>query len=85
MLINMIGTLESGDKQHWKDYLPTLVHAYNCTKNNVTDFSPYCLMYRCKPRVPIHIKLSLTSPKLKSILIMNLWLDSTSNYGGAMS
>ena len=52
MLLNMIGTLESDDRQHCKDYLPTLVHAYNCTKNNATDFSPYYLMYGCKSRLP---------------------------------
>ena len=43
MLINMIGTLDSDDEQHWKDYLPTLVHAYNCTKNNATDLAPTIL------------------------------------------
>ena len=63
MLINMIGTLQSDDKKHWKDYLPTLVHTYHCTKNNATDFSPYYLMYRCKPRLPIDIKFGMTSPK----------------------
>ena len=31
-LICMIGTLEMKDKQCWKDYLPTLVHVYHCTK-----------------------------------------------------
>ena len=61
MLINMIRTLESNDKQHWKDYLPTLVHAYNCTKNNAVDFSPYYLMYGHKPRLPIDNKFSLLS------------------------
>ena len=62
-LINMIGMLESDDKQHWRDDLPTLVHAFNCTKNNTTDLGPYCLMYGCKPRLPIDKKFSLTSPK----------------------
>ena len=59
----MIGALEYDNKQHWKDYLPTLVHAYNCTKNNPTNFSPYNLMYGCKPRLPIDIKFGLKSPK----------------------
>ena len=40
----MIGTLETKSKQPQKDYFPTLVHVYNCTKNNATDFSPYYLM-----------------------------------------
>ena len=60
-LISMIGTLEAKDKQHWKEYLPTLVHLYNCTKNNATDFSPYYLMYGQKLRLPIDIKFSLAS------------------------
>ena len=62
-LINMIGMLESNEKQHWKDYLHTLVHAYNCTKNNAIDLSLYYLMYGHKPRFPIDIKFGLTSPK----------------------
>ena len=61
----MISTLVSDNKQQWKDYLPTLVHAYNCTKNNATDFSPYYLMYRHKPRLPIGLKFCLRSPKTK--------------------
>ena len=61
--ISMADMLEIKDKQHWKDYLPMLVHAHNCTKNNVTDFSPYHLMYGCKPQLPINIQFSLTSPQ----------------------
>ena len=55
-------------KQHWKDYLPTLVHAYNCTKNNTMDFGPYYLMYRHKPRLSIDIKFHLMSPKTEEHL-----------------
>ena len=62
MLITKISTLGSDDKQHWKYYLPTLVHAYNCTKNNAMDFSPYYLMHRCKPRFPTDIMFGLMSP-----------------------
>ena len=62
-LISMIGTLKAKDKQHWKDYLPTLVHVYNYTKNNAMDFNSYYLMYRWKPRLPIDIRFSLASPK----------------------
>ena len=61
-LISMIGTLETKEKQFWKDYLPTLVHAYNCTKNQAIDFSPYYLMYGQKPRLPWHqVCTNLTS------------------------
>ena len=41
----MISKLETKHKHHCKDYLPMLAYAYNCTKNNATDFSPYYLMY----------------------------------------
>ena len=58
-LISMIDTLETKDRQCWKDYLPTLVHAYNCTKNNATDY----LMHTWKPRLPIDIRFGLASPK----------------------
>ena len=62
-LISMIGTLETKDKHHWKDYLPTLVHAYKYTKNNAMDFSPYYLMHGHKPRLPINTCFGLTSPQ----------------------
>ena len=44
----MIGTLETKDKQHWKDDHPTLVHAYNCTKHCGMDFSPYYFNVQAK-------------------------------------
>ena len=44
-LINMLGTLPEKPKSTWREKIPTLGHAYNCTKNNATGFSPYYLMF----------------------------------------
>lgn len=51
-LLSMLGTLEPEQKQRWKEYVKPLVHAYNCTKNEVTGFTPYELMFGRSPRLP---------------------------------
>ena len=56
-LINMLGTLPEKPKCTWREQVPTLVHAYNCTRNNVTEFSLYYLMFGRKPHLPIDILL----------------------------
>ena len=48
----MITTSETKDKQCLKEYLPTLVQAYNCTKINAMEFSPYYLMYKQETKTP---------------------------------
>ena len=48
-LINMLGTLPGKTKSTWREQVPKLVHAYNCTRNNATDFSLYHLMFGRKP------------------------------------
>ena len=52
-LINILDTLPEKPKSTWREQLPTPVHAYNCTRNNVTDFSLYYLMFGQKPCLPI--------------------------------
>ena len=35
--------------------VPTLVHAYNCTRCTATGFSPYYLMYGQKPQLLVDL------------------------------
>lgn len=58
-LLAMLGTLEEVDKVKWRDYVQPLVHAYNCTKNDTTGFSPYQLMYGRQPNLPIDVAFGL--------------------------
>ncbi|KAI3376048.1 hypothetical protein L3Q82_016579, partial [Scortum barcoo] len=58
-LLGMLGTLKDKEKSHWRDYVKPLTHAYNCTKNDVTGFSPYELMFGRQPRLPVDIVFSL--------------------------
>ena len=39
-LISMIETLWDEDKTHWKDFVLTLVHAFNCMKSNTLNLVP---------------------------------------------
>ena len=46
-------------KSEWKNHIGTLVHAYNCTKILAMGFSPYYLMYRRQPHLPVDVTLGL--------------------------
>ena len=58
-LINMFGTLPKEKRSEWKNHIGTLVHAYNCTQNSTTGFSPYYLMFGRQPHLPVDGALSL--------------------------
>ena len=40
-LFNMLGTLPEKPKITGREQVTTLVHAYNCTRNIATNFTPY--------------------------------------------
>ena len=55
----MLGTLSPEQKSDWKGSIGALVHIYNCTRNSIMGFSPYCLMYGRQPHLPIDVTLGL--------------------------
>ncbi|XP_072767936.1 uncharacterized protein [Nerophis lumbriciformis] len=58
-LLGMLGTLKEKEKSHWRDFVKPLTHAYNCTRSEVTGFSPYELMFGRQPRLPVDIAFNL--------------------------
>ena len=62
-LLKMLGTLHNSQKRDWRKYVKPLTHAYNCTANDTTGFSPYYLMFGRHPRLPIDILFG-TDPDL---------------------
>ena len=83
----MLGPLPKKSKNTWREQVPTLVHAYNCTRNNATGFNPYYLMFGYKPCLPIDLIFGTNTANLKGssiTYIENLnkrmaWVYQTAN------
>ncbi len=58
-LLQILKTLSDKQKSNWKDSLNKLIYAYNCTKSEVTGFSPFHLLFGCSPRLPIDVLFGL--------------------------
>ena len=52
-LLQMLGTLEPPLKSDWKSYVSPLVHAYNATRHDSTEFSPFFLMFGRHPGLAV--------------------------------
>lgn len=62
-LLNMLGTLETHQKDDWKTYVAPLVHSYNATRHDSTGYSPFFLMFGRHPRLAVDAYLGLSSPE----------------------
>ncbi|XP_067293892.1 uncharacterized protein [Pseudorasbora parva] len=60
-LLSMLGTLNPAEKNRWSQHINRLVHAYNCTKNEATGYSPYYLLFGREARLPVDVCFG-TSP-----------------------
>ncbi|KAL1271696.1 hypothetical protein QQF64_030712 [Cirrhinus molitorella] len=60
-LLSMLGTLNPAEKSRWSQHINRLVHAYNCSKNDATGYSPYYLLYGREARLPVDVCFG-TSP-----------------------
>ncbi|KAL6467750.1 hypothetical protein MHYP_G00234270 [Metynnis hypsauchen] len=54
-LLSMMATLDPKYKQKWSQKISHLVHAYNCTRNDATGYSPYLLMFGREARLPVDL------------------------------
>ena len=62
-VLAMMRTLPETYKSRWHLHVNKLVHAYNCSPNDVTGYSPFQLMFGRPPRLPIDVMFSAATPE----------------------
>ena len=65
-LLDMLGTLDSKQKEDWKSYVKPLVHAYNASRHDSTGQAPFFLMFGRHPRLPIDVAMGVVPQATQS-------------------
>ena len=52
-LLSMLGVPTDTQKSEWSKHIRYLAHAYNCTRNDATGYSPFYLMFLRHPRLKV--------------------------------
>lgn len=60
-LLQMLKTLTETQKSNWKESINKLMYAYNCTRCEVTGYSPFYLLFGRSPRLPVDMLFGLYS------------------------
>ena len=58
-LLSTLRTLPESQKHTCKDSLTKVVHAYNCSRNDPTGFSPFYLLFGRSPRLQVDLMFGL--------------------------
>ena len=86
-LLSMLYTLPEAYKSHWRDHLPKLLHAHNCTCNDATGYSPFHLLFGHSPRLPIDLVFDLSpdnTPQNYPVYVKEWKTSMTEAYGIAL-
>ena len=80
-LMNMLGTLDRGQKSNWKAHVGPVVHAYNATRYSATGHAPFSLMFGRSLQLPIDLILDLpesdSQTYTKYIALLRDWLKQS--------
>ena len=72
-ILQMLKTLTEKEKTNWKGSLNKLIHAYNCTRSEVTGFSPFYLLFGRSPRLPVMFGLDSESGNIDHKTYVDQW------------
>ena len=60
----MLKTLPKDHKREWHTHVNKMTDAYNCTRNESTNYSPFSLIFGRSPRLPVDLVFGLNENRM---------------------